>query len=140
GTWFSGLQFFGVNYLTVENTSLWHVRGYSGWIANASYVDIRNIVIDAGILPGQPWPMNLSTDGIHFNGPIRYLTIDGAKIGSGDDVIGLNANDGEADDITINNESGPYVGQGPITDVAIDNLELMGPTTGIRLLSSNQRL
>jgi len=35
GTYISGLQFFGVNDLTIENTTLWHARSFSIWVANA---------------------------------------------------------------------------------------------------------
>jgi len=86
---------------------------------------MRNIVTDSGIPTeeGQPWSAGALQDGLHFNGPIRYLTIDGAKIRSGDDGFALNANDAGTDDMGTDNEMGPYVSQGLITDVAVSNLQ-----------------
>jgi hypothetical protein len=150
GTFITGLQFLGVNYLTIENTVLWNIRAFGAWIANAKFIDIRNVQVDDGnSLHEQSettketlkqWEKYVNTDGIHFNGPIQYLTIDGLKLRTSDDALALNANDAGHDDITAGNVMGPYVGQGPITDVTVSNVVLMDPVFGIRMLSSNQRI
>lgn len=77
-------------------------------------------------------------DGLHFNGPIQYLTINGVKLRTWDDGIALNANDAGVDDLTLQNTMGPYVGQGPIKDVVISNVTFMDSHHGFRILSSNQ--
>lgn len=151
GTFRSGLQFLGVQHLTIENVTLWNVHGFHSWIANAKFISIRSILVDTGV-PTFPDKASLSEqkewtrkywsndDGLHFDGPIQYLTIDGAKLRTWDDGIALNANDYGLDDITLGNEMGPYVGQGPITDVSITNVMFMNSHRGIRMLSSNQRI
>lgn len=146
----SGIQFFGVHHLRIENVVLWHVRSFGVWVANAKFVDISNVTVDTG-LPPYPYGTSLTKqreyknkgvndDGLHFNGPIQYLSIDGLKLRTLDDALALNANDAGADDMTINNDMGPYVGQGPITDVMIRNVMLMDAHQGIRLLSRDQRI
>lgn len=139
GSYFAGLQFFGVNYLSIENVTLWNVRAFASHIANANRIDVRNVIVDTGLPPGEfGWNM----DGFHFNGPIRYLTIDGMKLRTWDDGLALNANDGDdgVDDLRANDEMGPYVGQGAITDVTVNNVQFMESHFGIRLLSSTERL
>lgn len=137
GSYFAGLQFFGVNYLTIENVTLWNVRAFATHVANASRIDVRNVIVDNGV------PLDIhgsNMDGFHFNGPIRYLTIDGMKLRTFDDGFTLGANDAGADDLRIKNDMGPYVGQGPITDVTVNNLQFMDSFFGIRLMSSTDRL
>lgn len=154
GTFRSGLQFFGVNYLSLEDVILWNTKGFAVWVANAKLINIRDVVVDTRM---PPFPSQVSLadqrnwleehgrnndDGLHFGGPIQYLTVDSVKLRTWDDSIALLANDWgwKVDDITVNNEMGPYVGQGPITDVTISNVILMDSHHGFRLLSSNQRL
>jgi len=62
------------------------------------------------------------------------------KLRTFDDGLSLCANDAGVDDLRIKNDMGPYVGQGPITDVVVNNVEFMDAFFGIRLLSSTQRL
>ena len=150
GTFLTGLQFLGVNYLTVENMILWNMRSFGVWIANAQYVDIKNVQVDngspqdvekLGIAEQAKLAMTyLQTDGVHFNGPIRYLSINGLKLRTGDDALAFNANDMGREDMTVSNDMGPYVGQGPITDVSVTNVALLNAALGIRLLSLNQRV
>ena len=151
GTYKSGLQFFGVNYLTVENVTLWNIRSFGVWVANAKVITIRDVIVDSRF---PPFPETASSadkrryldgvlnndDGLHFNGPIQYLLIDGLKVRTGDDGIGLNANDAGFDDMTVTDEMGPYVGQGPILDVTVRDVMFMDCLLGIRLLSTDQRI
>jgi hypothetical protein len=137
GTFISGLQFLGVNYLRIDNVTLWNVRAFGALIANASYVDIHDVIVDAG---GGADAGQLQTDGLHFKGPLRFVSIDSVKIRVGDDSIALSPNDFETDDISTRNDLGPYVGQGPITDVTVNNVQLMDAAYGIRILSTNERI
>lgn len=151
GTFRNGLQFFGIHYLTIENVTLWNVHGFHSQIANAKYVNIRDVVVDTAI-PGFPERGGVSEqrswtrehwsndDGLHFNGPIQYLSIDGARIRTWDDGISFTANDYGRRDLTLDNEMGPYVGQGPITDVNVSNVIFMDSHRGIRMLSEDQRI
>jgi hypothetical protein len=140
GTFLSGLQFLGVNYLTIKDVTLWNVRAFGALIANASYVDIHNVIVDHGAGPGADVMEYLQTDGLHFKGPLQYVSIDSVKLRVGDDSIAFNANDFETNDITTRNDFGPYVGQGPIRDVTVTNVTLMQSLHGIRVLSTNERI
>jgi hypothetical protein len=144
GTYLSGVQFLGVNDLTVRDLTLWKARAFGIWIANGQYIDLRNVRVDNGA-PDEPdkltdheraqlWDQYANTDGIHFNGPLRYATLSGLKLRTGDDALAFNANDGDSGDL------GPYVGQGPITDVTASDIVLMDATLGFRFYSSNQRI
>jgi hypothetical protein len=157
GTFRSALQFFGVNYFTLENVTLQNAHGFHLWVANARFISLRNIFVDTGI-PAFPERASLAEqkewttqygsndDGLAFTGPIQYLTIDGAKLRTWDDSISIRSNDWgiggsyATDDITLKNEMSPYVGQGPVTDVIINNVMFMDSHRGIRLLSSDQRM
>jgi hypothetical protein len=146
----SGIQFFGVQHLVLEDLSLIHIRSFGIWIANAKYIHLDKITVDTG-LPPYPYTGSLAEqrayvnkgvndDGIHFNGPIQYLLAERLKLRTIDDAFALNANDGSYDDMTINDEIGPYVGQGPITDVTVRDVTFMESHEGIRLLSRDQKI
>lgn len=139
GTFLTGLQFLGVNDLIIENVTLWNIRAFGALIGNANRVDIRSVIVDYGAAPGDTRNYG-NTDGLHFTGPLRYVTIDGVKIRTADDALAFNANDYEIDDLTIRNDFGPYVRQGPITDVTVNNVQLMDTVWGIRLLSTKERI
>jgi hypothetical protein len=140
GTFMSGLQFMGVHNLTIEDVTLWNVRAFGIFIANAERTDIRRVTVDHGGGPHADNREYSMTDGLHFKGPLRYLNVHGARIRVGDDAIAINANDYDTDDLTKRDDFGPYVGQGPITDVIIDTVQLMESNLGIRLLSSTERI
>src|SRR4029077_1967846 len=101
---------------------------------------IRDITVDHGAGPNADVTGYAGTDGLHFKGPLRYATIDGVRIRVGDDALAFNADDYETDDLTRRNDFGPYVRSGPITDVTVNNVQLMDTRFGIRLLSSRQRI
>lgn len=140
GTFLSGLQFLGVNYLKIRDVTLWNVRAFGVHVANASHVDIRNVTVDHGGGANADIMEYLVTDGLHFKGPLRYVFVDSVRLRVGDDSIAFNANDFETNDVTVRNDFGPYVGQGPITDVSVNNVQLMDATHGIRILSTNERI
>jgi hypothetical protein len=140
GTYISGLQFLGVNDLKIMGVTLWNIRAFGALIGNAQQVEIRGVTIDHGGGPNADVSEYATTDGLHFKGPLQYISIDSIKVRVGDDSLAFNANDYETDDITARNDFGPYVGQGPITDVTISNVHLMGSLDGIRLLSTNERI
>lgn len=158
GTFRSGLQFFGVHHLAVENVTLLDTYAFSLWVANAKYINVRNVTIRREFTPfpeggdaarirawflengegTDKWGGN--DDGMHFNGPIQYLTIDNARLSTWDDGISMTANDYNTNDLTLENPLGPYVGQGSITDVAISNVMFMDAHHGIRIQSGKERV
>lgn len=137
GTFIAGLEFFGVNDLVIEDVTLWNIRSFALWIANADRIDIRSVTVDHGATSDTGLHY-ANVDGLHFNGPVRHLNIDGLKLRSVDDALALTANDHRRSDLTIANDSGPYVGQGPITDVTISNVILMDAVQGMKFLSSTE--
>jgi hypothetical protein len=148
----SGIEFFGVERLTLERVTVFNQRSFGIWIATAKHVTMRDIEVDANFpeypgtasaeeqrafLDGMP---RSNLDGLHINGPSSHILVDGARFRCEDDAIAVNGNDAESDDMIPANEVGPYVGQGPVTDVVIRNIVLMDSIQGIRLLSSDQRV
>jgi hypothetical protein len=151
GTFKSMLQFFGVENISLERLTLFNGRAFGSWIANARRITIRDIEVDSNFPEFSERPTveevrefnrthRTNGDGLHFGGPIQYLDIDSVRLRTDDDGIGLNANNMGVDDVTRLNDSGPYVGQGPITDVTVRNVMLMGSLVGLRMLSTNQRI
>lgn len=149
GTYLSGLELLGVTHLTLKDLTVYNARSFGIWIANASSVKLSNIHIDDGsprtfiskraqqdaVLDGT----YAQTDGIHMNGPVADVRIDGLYVHSGgDDALALNANDGSSTHIEKTDEFGPYVGEGPITNVTARNIVLDEQAYGIRLLSADQ--
>jgi hypothetical protein len=150
GTLITGLQFLGANDLTVEDVTVWNAKSFGVWIANGQYIHLSNVQVDNGS-PGPPetladreraqlFERYATTDGVHFNGPIRYVTLSGLKLRAGDDAVAFNANDAGVEDMTLHNDIGPYVGQGPITDVTASDILLADALEGFRFYSSNQRV
>jgi hypothetical protein len=135
----AGIELLGVNYVSLESVILWSIRAFGAHIGNASHVIIRNVTVDHGGGPDVDQEY-LQTDGLHFKGPLRYVTIDGIKLRTGDDAIAFNADDGSSNDLAASNEWGPYVRSGPITDVFVNNVELLDSLFGFRFLSREQRI
>lgn len=137
GTFISGMEFLGVNDLIIENTTLWNIRAFGVLIANASRIAVQNLTVDYGSAPGILDRRELNnTDGLVFKGPLRYAAVDGLRIRAGDDALALNA-DTWTDDANL---YGPYVGVGPITDVTVNNIQLMDTILGVRSISASERV
>jgi hypothetical protein len=151
GTTISGLQFFGVDGLTIEGAFMWDARAYAIWVANVSHVTMRDVRIDFDF---EPYPDDASPaeqrtfldgfrsnlDGIHVNGPARHLTFENLRLRTEDDALALNANDWMVLDFSEERWHGPYVAPGPISDVVIRDVVLDDAFQGIRLLSADQRI
>jgi hypothetical protein len=151
GTFKSAIQLFGVREVSLEALTVFQSRAFGIWIANAEHVSMRDIKVDSNL---PPFPKKATAiemrafldkarthdDGIHVNGPARFISIEGLEVRTEDDAIGINANDMGVDDMTKHDDMGPFVGQGSIRDVTIRNVALMDSLQGIRLLSSDQRV
>lgn len=151
GAFKSGIEMFGVEDLTIEDVTVWNQRSFGIWIATATHVTIRGVSVDANFAPypGTESPAAQRTyldgfrsnlDGIHVNGPARHIVMERIRVRSEDDAIALNANDMMSDDMTVTDEMGPHIGQGPISDVVIRDVVLDDAIQGFRLLSSDQRI
>ncbi|MFA6126758.1 MAG: glycosyl hydrolase family 28 protein [Bacteroidales bacterium] len=114
--WVIGMEFYGVENLTIREVTIRDQRTFAMLIANWFRVNMENITID---LPGYMEAQN--QDGIHFWGPGQYLTMRNIQGTSGDDFIALAPD--ENDSVSS------------ITDVLIDGVFLNNADQGIRLLS-----
>ncbi|GFE91876.1 hypothetical protein [Steroidobacter agaridevorans] len=149
GTFMSGLQFSGVHYLVVENVHLWNIRSFGMGVANAKFIQIRDVTVDIGAPPfptsgglaaAQAWMKKYAgnRDGLNFAGPIQYVTINGVLLRSWDDALSFHAD--VAATATRENVLGPFLGGGPITDVTVNNVVFEGASHGIRLQSASERM
>lgn len=125
-TVFSILQFAGVEDVTVDGVTLLDSRAYASQFGNCENVHFNNIKIinDDGV-------NGTNHDGLHFLGNSSDIWINGCNLRCWDDSIAFNAND-------VNH--GPYYTDGPIENVFVDDIYLDGSITGIRLLSSTERI
>ncbi|OFY54430.1 MAG: hypothetical protein A2X22_09975 [Bacteroidetes bacterium GWF2_49_14] len=114
--WVIGMEFYGVENLTVRDVTIRDQRTFAMLVANWYRVNMENISIE---LPGYMQAEN--QDGIHFWGPGQYLTMRNIQGTSGDDFIALAPD--ENDSVSS------------ITDVLIDGVFLNNADQGIRLLS-----
>jgi hypothetical protein len=120
--WVIGMEFYGVENLTIRDITIRDQRTFAMLVANWFRVNMENITID---LPGYMEAEN--QDGIHFWGPGQFLTMRNIQGTSGDDFIALAPD--ENDSVSS------------ITDVLIDGVFLNNADQGIRLLSrDNGRL
>lgn len=140
GTFISGVQFSGVTDLKIEGVTLWSTRSFGALVSNARHVTVHNVVVDDGGGANGVSDEYINTDALHFVGPLQYLTVDSVKIHVGDDAIALDANPFDPDNVNDRDYFGPFVGQGPVTDVSISNVELMDTADGIRFESSKDRI
>lgn len=147
GTFMSGLQFLGVHGLFVDNVTLWNIRSFGIGVANAKFVQIRDVIVDIGAPPfpedeglaaARVWVKRYAgnRDGLNFAGPVQYVTIVGLLLRTWDDGLSFHTDIAAAKE----NALGPYLGTGPITDVTVNNVVLMGASHGIRLESASERM
>jgi hypothetical protein len=117
--WVIGMEFYGVEDLTLRDVTIRNQRTFALLAANWYRVTIENMNVELpDIMTGQ------NQDGLHFWGPGRFLTIRDIKGCSGDDFLALapDENDGVSD----------------IADVLIDGVYLEDADQGIRMLSRDR--
>ncbi len=128
----NGLRFVGVNGLSLVPGEMYDSGTFTMTFANDSNVDIGA----GNIHHPMPLVQGKNTDGLHFFGPDTVVHIHDLDIASGDDAIGLNADDIQEPQ-TYNFEGTAYQGvlHGPITKVNVEHVRLHNSLAGIRLLS-----
>jgi len=119
------LDFSGVQDFMVRDCTLYNSKAYGALINNATYVHIDNCTV-AAVGTG-----TANQDGIHFCGNCQYITVANCKIWDYDDGLAFNADDGN---------TGPYVANGPITDVNVSNIQFTNALLGIRMLSDSNAI
>jgi len=117
--WVIGLEFYGVENLTMRDVTIRNQRTFALLMANWFRVTLENIYID---LPDRADAQN--QDGLHFWGPGQFLSMKNIQGRSGDDFIALAPD--ENDHVSS------------ITDVLIDGVILNDADQGIRMLSRDE--
>ncbi len=127
-----GLAFFGVENLLVRDVAVRDQRTFAFLITNWLHVTMENIRLE---LPGFIHSGN--QDGIHMQGPGRFLVLRNISGRTGDDFIALNG------DEETNGEPSwvhPSATVGPITDVLIDGVMVDDAAQVVRILSRENLL
>jgi len=114
--WIFGLEFYGVENLTIRDLKVRNFRTFAVTIGNFFRVNIDNVWLD---LPDKMFAQN--QDGFHFWGPGQFLTVRNVGGDVGDDFMNIGPD--ERDSCSS------------ITDVLIDGVMLHHADQGIRLLS-----
>ena len=134
GRWVYGLEFLGVEQLTLRDVVVRDQRTFAVVVSNFRRVHMEHISI---LLEDRVLDQN--EDGLHFFGPGQFLTLRDIQGSSCDDFIALNADDCATRDKDGKwvNAGGPdaVISFGPITDVLIDGVQVDEATHVIRLLS-----
>lgn len=125
------LDFVGVDGLFLgRGVQLLNTRTFTVHFGNWRNVVCDEVYIDCGV------NSVINSDGLHFNGPGQYATVNNLTvINANDDGLAFNADDG-----AVSANLGPYYTYGDIRDVEINNLMLNCHFAGIRLLSGGSRL
>ncbi|MCX6945866.1 MAG: hypothetical protein NT173_14085 [Opitutales bacterium] len=121
------LAFFGVENLLVRDVTVRDQRTFAFLITNWQKVTLENIRLE---LPSFIHSGN--QDGIHLQGPGRFLVLRNIQGRTGDDFIALNG-----DEETNGEQSWahPCATVGPITDVLIDTVMVDDAAQVVRILS-----
>jgi hypothetical protein len=89
--WFFGINLMDLDYITVENVVVVNSPAFHFRFSNVGHVSITGCVTNSS---------ELSTDGLHFDGPANDITISNCDLTSGDDAIALNCPEGHTGDIS----------------------------------------
>ena len=85
----TGMAFLGVRDLAIRDVAMLNARTYGILLANWYRVDLEDILFET-----EPYLMYQNQDGVHVNGPGRFLTARNIQGGAEDDFFALNADDG----------------------------------------------
>jgi len=126
------LGFFGVENLLIRDVTVRDQRTFAFLITNWLKVTMENIRLE---LPGFLHGGN--QDGIHVQGPGRFLVLRNIQGRTGDDFIALNG-----DEETVGEKSfmNPHATVGPISDVLVDTVMVDDAAQVVRILSRQSRL
>lgn len=119
-----GMQFAGVDGLTVKNCRIQNARLYGMLIGNANNIVVDGVDIEVGDVNNQD-----NGDGLHFLGPINHVDVVNCKLRSEDNCLAFNCDDAD---------HGEYTSFGDIKNIYVNNLYINNYDggQGILLLSS----
>ena len=126
------MAFFGVENLLIRDVTVRDQRTFAFLITNWLKVTMENIRLELpGFIPGG------NQDGIHVQGPGRFLVLRNIQGRTGDDFIAINA-----DEETIGEKSFMHACAtvGPISDVLVDTVMVDDAAQVLRILSRQSRI
>ncbi len=122
-----GFSFFGIENLLIRDLTMRNQRTFAFLITNWQKVTMENIFLE---LPDFIHGGN--QDGIHLQGPGRFLVLKNIQGSTGDDFIAINADEETNGERTF---SHPYATVGPVTDVVVDTVMVDDAAQVLRILS-----
>ncbi|MHA7822482.1 hypothetical protein ACVVIH_06940 [Chryseobacterium arthrosphaerae] len=127
-------SWYGVNNLVLKNHKMFTPKTYAQHAINVTNGHLSDFVVDVGANPA------INMDGVHWDGWCKDCSIKRGNIRSYDDGIGMNADD-------LLNTSGsealgffPVAANGPISNIAIEDIVFNDSLFGIRVLSGQSRI
>jgi hypothetical protein len=131
------MWFGGFNYLKLTNDSIWNARTFAYFFSNGQSLFGNNLA--AVQLAGYGAGGN-NHDGLHFDGTLKNVAIDGFTDGSGDDdALAFNTNEGVYSYYTNSIATTPawqyqrYSNAGgDLDDITVSNVFLNGVNDGLR--------
>jgi hypothetical protein len=123
GTPVVGFLFSGVKYLDFSPSRIINTQTYAVFASNVNYSNFHGLEIDQGVYN----PPLHNQDGLHFNGPAHHINVSRCILKTFDDAIAFNTEDVP---------QGPWLTQGDITDIIINDIIFNETRKGVRLLSA----
>jgi hypothetical protein len=122
-----GIAFFGVENLLIRDFTMRNFRTFAFLITNWLYVTMENILLE---LPDYMPCAN--QDGIHVQGPGKFLILKNIRGRTGDDFIALN---GDEESNGVRSWFHPAASVGAMTDILVDTVMVDDAAQVIRILS-----
>ncbi len=126
------ISFFGIENLLIRDVTLRNQRTFAFLITNWQKVTMENIFLE---LPDYIHGGN--QDGIHVQGPGRFLILKNIQGRTGDDFIAINADEEINGGKTF---SHPFATVGPISDVVVDTVMVDDAAQILRILSRESKV
>jgi len=118
-----GMTFYNVSELEIRNVTLRNPVTYALRLGGVTDFTIDTVVFDFTVAN----PSKANMDGIHLDGGCRFGRISNLRGTCFDDLLALNADDGDQNE---------YAHEGPITDIDVDGIHAEYCHSAVRLLST----
>lgn len=126
------LAFLGVENLLVRDVTVRDQRTFAILVTNWLKVTMEHIRLE---LPGYIHGGN--QDGIHVQGPGRFLVLRNIQGRTGDDFIAIN---GDEETVREKTFIHPFASTGPVSDVLVDTVQVDDAAQVVRILSRESLL
>lgn len=122
-----GMTFYNVRELEIRNVTLRNPVTYALRLGNVTDFTIDTVAFDFTRVN----PAKANMDGVHLDGGCRYGRISNLRGTCYDDLLALNADDGDQNE---------YSREGPISDIDVDGIYAEYCHSAVRLLSTGMPL